>query len=157
MKKLNNSYGFMLLELNIIFMLMSILILCVFSTKISSYFKIISYKNIALETINLTRLEASISKNKLSICPSADEQSCANSWSQKHLLVKSGDKVLHKRSIPNTINVFWRASLKNSRKIIFKSDGTSGNGEQGTLTIGCLFELPCYKIILNHSGNVSLN
>ena len=157
MKKLNNSYGFILLELNIIFMLISILVLFTFSTKLSSYFKIISYKNIALETINLTRLEASISKNQLSICPSADEQNCTNSWSQKHLLVKSGDKVLHKRNMPKITNVFWRASLKNSRKIIFKPDGTSGNGEQGTLTIGCLLELPCYKIVLNHSGNISLN
>ncbi len=109
-------------------------------------------KSQLLRAIQLTRSEAILRNEKIILCHSRDQETCAGSW-QDGFIVKSATRVLHVFQAFSANGIlYWRAFPLDRAELEFLPTGVP-HAENGTFWF-CTATNPAWAMVLNKAGRV---
>ena len=154
MNQNNKQSGFLMLEVCLSLALFIIVILTMYNSKIATNIRISNSRDNILSILQKARTYALSKQQKVLICTIDKNKKCSKNWNNGNIATIVNNKIINSIQLQQDI-IKWKSSLNNSQQIEFNKHGAT-QGEQGTMFIGCKDKLPCYKIVINFAGNISI-
>lgn len=154
MPKKFHSDGFSLFEILITFLITMILLtITIPSQRFFLTKSVIDVMRLQLlQAINLTRHEAMLRREVVTLCQSSNQQTCGGQW-QDGYIVLANNKVVHSfLNVANQGELYWRAFPQHQTQLHYLPSGAL-KAENGTFWY-CqpAAENPSWAIVLSRSG-----